>query len=99
MEGGLDVVSRSFTESNGNNRICICSPKDCGDRPDDLKLNFSKICDELQQKTALTDQYVHLQGLAAAFEFHLHDLLMILITIFIIILWRAWDRIDCWPFR
>jgi hypothetical protein len=48
---------------------------------------------------ALIDQYVHLQRLDAAFEFDLHDLMIILITILIIIIWRAWDRIDRWSFR
>jgi hypothetical protein len=48
---------------------------------------------------ALIDQYLHLQGLEAAFEFDLPDLQMILITVLITIFWRAWDRTDRWPFR
>jgi hypothetical protein len=52
-----------------------------------------------EQRLALIDQYVHLQRLDAAFEFDLHDLMIILITILIIIIWRAWDRIDRWSFR
>jgi hypothetical protein len=61
------------------------------------RLTIEELADE--QRMALIDQYVHLQRLDAAFEFDLHDLLMILITILIIIIWRAWDRIDRWSFR
>jgi hypothetical protein len=61
------------------------------------RLTTEELADE--QRMALIDQYVHLQRLDAAFEFDLHDLLMILITILIIIIWRAWDRIDRWSFR
>ena len=60
------------------------------------RLTTEEIADE--QRMALIDQYVHLQRLDAAFEFDLHDLLMILITILIIIIWRVWDRIDRWSF-
>jgi hypothetical protein len=49
-----------------------------------------------EQRRALIDQFVHLQGLDAAFEFGLHYLLMILITILIIIFWRACGRTDHW---
>jgi hypothetical protein len=52
-----------------------------------------------QQRVALIDQFTHLQGLEAAFHFDLHDLLMILITILMIIFWRAWERANRWPFR
>jgi hypothetical protein len=51
------------------------------------------------QRVALIDQFISLQGLEAAFQFDLHDLLTILITILIIIFWRAWERADCWPYR
>jgi hypothetical protein len=61
------------------------------------RLTTEEIADE--QRMALIDQYVHLQRLDAAFEFDLHDLMIILITILIIIIWRAWDRIDRWSFR
>jgi hypothetical protein len=49
-----------------------------------------------EQRRALIDQFIHLQGLDAAVEFDLHDLLMILIAILIIIFWRAWDKADRW---
>jgi hypothetical protein len=52
-----------------------------------------------EQRMALIDQSILLQGLGAAFEFDLHDLLMILITILIVIFWRAWDRSNRWPYR
>ena len=61
------------------------------------RLTTEELADE--QRLALIDQYVHLQRLDAAFEFDLHDLMMILITILIIIIWRAWDRIVRWSFR
>jgi hypothetical protein len=47
----------------------------------------------------LIDQFIRLQGLDAAFEFDLHDLLMALITMLIIIFWRAWKRAGRWPYR
>jgi hypothetical protein len=52
-----------------------------------------------EQRMALIDQSILLQGVGAAFEFDLHDLLMILITILIVIFWRAWDRSSRWPYR
>jgi hypothetical protein len=52
-----------------------------------------------EQRMALIDQFIRIQGLDSAFQFDLHDLLMILITILIIIFWRAWDRADRWPFH
>jgi len=52
-----------------------------------------------EQRMALIDQSILLQGVGAAFEFDLHDLLMILITILIVIFWRAWDRSNRWPYR
>jgi hypothetical protein len=61
------------------------------------RLTTEELSDE--QRMVLIDQFTHLQGLDAAFQFDLHDLLMILITVLIIIFWRAWDRIDRWPFR
>jgi hypothetical protein len=47
----------------------------------------------------LIDQFIHLQGIDAAFQFDLHDLLMILTTILIIIFWRVWSRTNRWPYR
>src|SRR5882672_1521946 len=47
-----------------------------------------------EQRMALIDQFIRIQGLDSAFQIDLHDLLMILITILIIIFWRAWDRAD-----
>ncbi len=61
------------------------------------RLTTEELADE--QRMAMIDQYIHLQGLEAAFQFDLHDLLMILITILIIIFWRAWDRTDRWTYR
>ena len=61
------------------------------------RLTVEGLTDE--QRTALIGQFIHLQGLDAAFEFDLHDLLTILITILIIIFWRAWGKANRWPFR
>ena len=61
------------------------------------RLRVEDLADE--QRMALIDQSILLQGLEAAFEFDLHDLLMILITILIVIFWRAWDRSNRWPYR
>jgi len=61
------------------------------------RLTAGELTDE--QRMALIDQSILLQGFGAAFEFDLHDLLMILITILIVIFWRAWDRSDRWPYR
>jgi hypothetical protein len=47
----------------------------------------------------LIDQFMRLHGFDAAFEFDLHDLLMILTTVLIIIFWRAWNKAGRWPFR
>jgi hypothetical protein len=52
-----------------------------------------------EQRMVLIDQFMRLQGFDAAFEFDLHDLLMILITVLIIIFWRAWNKAGRWPFR
>jgi hypothetical protein len=52
-----------------------------------------------EQRTALIDQFIRIQGLDSAFQFDLPDLLMILITILIIIFWRAWSRANRWPYR
>jgi hypothetical protein len=52
-----------------------------------------------EQRMALIDQSILLQGLGAVLEFDLHDLLMILITILIVIFWKAWDRSNRWPYR
>jgi hypothetical protein len=60
------------------------------------RLTTEDLADE--QRMALIDQYIHLQGLEAAFQFDLHDLLMILITMLIIIFWRAWDSAYRWPY-
>jgi len=61
------------------------------------RLTIEELTDE--QRMVLIDQYINLLGLDAAFQFDLHDLLMILITILIIIFWRAWERTDRWPYR
>ena len=61
------------------------------------RLTTEELADE--QRMALIDQFIHLQGLGAAFQFDLHDLLMILITMLIIIFWRAWDSAYRWPYR
>jgi hypothetical protein len=61
------------------------------------RLTTEDLADE--QRMALIDQYLHIQGLEAAFEFDLHDLQMILIMLLITIFWRAWNRTDRWPFR
>ena len=45
-----------------------------------------------EQRMVLIDQFMRLQGFDAAFEFDLHDLLMILIMVLIIIFWRAWNN-------
>jgi SHS2 domain-containing protein len=59
------------------------------------RLTTEELADE--QRIALIDQFIRLQGVDAAIQFDLHDLLMILITLLIIIFWRAWDRADGWP--
>jgi hypothetical protein len=61
------------------------------------RLSTEELSDE--QRMVLIDQFIHLQGIDAAFQFDLHDLLMILITILIIVLGRAWVRSDRWPYR
>jgi flagellar biosynthesis protein FliR len=61
------------------------------------RLTTEDLADE--QRMALIGQFIHLQGLEALFQFDLHDLLMILITILINIFWRAWDSADRWPYR
>jgi len=61
------------------------------------RLTTEELADE--QRMALIDQLIHFQGLETAFQFDLHDLLMILITILIIIFWRAWSRANRWPYR
>ncbi len=61
------------------------------------RLTTEDLADE--QRMALIDQFIRHQGFDAAFQFYLHDLLMILITILIIIFWRAWDRAGRWPYR
>jgi hypothetical protein len=52
-----------------------------------------------EQRVALVGQYIRLQGLDATFQFDLRDLLVTLITILIIIFWRAWKRAGRWPYR
>ncbi len=61
------------------------------------RLTTEELSDE--QRIALIDQFIHPQGLDAAFQSNLHDLLMILITILIIIFWRARSRANHWPYR
>ena len=61
------------------------------------RLRVEDLADE--QRMTLIDQSILLQGFGAAFEFDLHDLLMILITILIVIFLRAWDRSNRWPYR
>lgn len=61
------------------------------------RLATEELSDE--QRMVLIDQFIHLQGLDAAFQFDVHDLLMILITILIIVFGRAWVRSDRWPYR
>ena len=60
------------------------------------RLTTEDLADE--QRMALIGQFIHLQGLEALFQFDLHDLLMILITMLIIIFWRAWDSAYRWPY-
>ena len=52
-----------------------------------------------EQRMALVGQFIRLQALDAAFQFDLRDLLMILISILIIVFWRAWDSANRWPYR
>ena len=61
------------------------------------RLTIEDLADE--QRMALIDQFIHLQGLETAFQFDLHDLLIILITMLTNIFWRAWDRSNRWPYR
>jgi hypothetical protein len=61
------------------------------------RLTIEELTDE--QRMVLIDQFINLRGVDAAFQFDLHDLLMILITILIIIFWRAWERTERWPYR
>jgi hypothetical protein len=61
------------------------------------RLTTEEFTDE--QRMVLIDQFRRLQGFDAAFEFGLHDLLMILITVLIIIFSRAWNKAGRWPFR
>ena len=61
------------------------------------RLTVEELTDE--QRMALVGPFIRLQGLDVAFQFDLHDLLMILITILIIIFWRAWKRAGRWPYR
>ena len=60
------------------------------------RLTVEELTDE--QRMALIDQFIHIQGLDAVFDFDLHDLLMLLITILIKIFWRAWKRAGRWPY-
>jgi len=62
-----------------------------------MRLKVEGLADE--QRMALIDQSILLHGFGAAFEFDLHDLLIILITLLIVIFWRAWDRSNRWPYR
>jgi hypothetical protein len=51
------------------------------------QLTTEELADE--QRIVLIDQSIHFQWLDAAFQFDIRDLLMLLITILIIIFWRA----------
>jgi hypothetical protein len=59
------------------------------------RLTVEELTDE--QRMALIDQFIHIQGLDTVFDFGFHELLMLLITILIIIFWRAWKRAGRWP--
>ena len=61
------------------------------------RLIVEELTDE--QRMALIDQFIRFHGLNTVFDFDLHDPLMILITILIIISWRAWSRANRWPYR
>ncbi len=61
------------------------------------RLTTEDLSDE--QRMALVGQCIRLQALDAAFQFDLRDLLMILITVLIVIFWRAWKRAGRWPYR
>jgi len=61
------------------------------------RLTTEELADE--QRMVLIDEFTRLQGLEAALQFDLRDLLMILITVLIIIFWRAWKRAERWPYR
>jgi hypothetical protein len=61
------------------------------------RLATEELTDE--QRMVLIDQFIHLQRLDAAFEFDLHDLLLILIIVLIIVFWRAWNKAELWPYR
>jgi hypothetical protein len=61
------------------------------------RLATEELTDE--QRIVLIDQFIHIQGLDVAFEFNLHDLLMIPIMALIIIFWSAWNKSDRWPYR
>ena len=60
------------------------------------RLTTEELVDE--QRMVLIDEFIRLQGLDAAFQFDLRNLLMILITALIIIFWRAWKRAGRWPY-
>jgi len=61
------------------------------------RLATEELADE--ERMILIDQFIHFQGLDAAFEFDLHDLLIILIIVLIIVFWRAWNKAELWPYR
>jgi hypothetical protein len=61
------------------------------------RLTVEELTDE--QRMALIDQSIRFHGVDAAFQFDLHDLLMILIVMLIIIGWRAWVRANRWSYR
>jgi len=62
-----------------------------------IRLTIEELSDE--QRMVLIDQFIHLQGLDAAFQIDFHNLLMILITILVIVFWKAWSRANRWPYR
>jgi hypothetical protein len=61
------------------------------------RLATEELTDE--QRIVLIDQFIYIQGVDVAFEFNLHDPLMILIMTLIIIFWSAWNKSDRWPYR
>ena len=61
------------------------------------RLTTGELADD--QRMALIDQFIRLQRLDAAFQFDLHDLLIILTAILINIFGRAWNRVGRWPYR
>jgi hypothetical protein len=61
------------------------------------RLATEELTDE--QRIVLIDQFIHIQGVDVAFEFNLHDLLIILIIVLIIVFWRAWNKAELSQYR